>query len=251
MLKVLRFWPIELYLREHTDQLEKAKVCLKKMIRARAETKRDRELHRLRWGLWFDSYDRFLHGKDHASGVFTYEEFRQMVNVARRHEKFPQMNEELSMRAFNSWNDSLDPGVAGASYHDPAELERKEKTAHRIDMELAAVKFQNLWRLSQERMAEVDPSRYIVVSEELRKYRSRVRMQVRMAHFFWAATTFVDEEIHDEAAAAAAEAMRGSENARNEFARVSIRLFPELHCSRSGFPPPSLLTRKVSLLRSL
>ena len=222
MLKVLRFWPTELYLREHASKLEKAKACLSRIIRARGENKRMREVHRERWGRWFDAYDKLLHGEDHASGVFTYEEFRQMVNVARRHEKFPRLTEELAMHAFNSWNDNLDPGLNGASYHDPAD--DKEEQAHRIDLELAAVKIQNLWRLSQERTAELDPSHYIVVSEELRKYRARVRMQIRMAHFFWSATTFVDEELQDEAAAAAAEAMRGSENARTAFARVIVGL---------------------------
>ena len=51
-------------------------------------------------------------------GVFTYEEFSQMIGVVRRYESFPSPSEEMAMHAFNSWNDSLDPGINGADYHE-------------------------------------------------------------------------------------------------------------------------------------
>ena len=147
--RVLRFWPIELELRDRMGALARAKSCLKRMVRLRAENKRERDIHRRRWGAWFEAYDRFLHGTERAAGVFTFEEFSQMISVVRRHEKFPKPTDELAMQAFNAWNDNLDPGVNGADYHDPT---AREDGSHKIDQELAAVKFQNAYRLHKERL---------------------------------------------------------------------------------------------------
>ena len=82
----------------------------------------------------------------------------------------------------------------------------------------------------------------VPVQAELRKYRARVRKQVQLAQSFWSSTTFVDDELQDEAAAAAAEAMRGSENARNAFSRVIVGLGFHLEQSTAGDEKTAVFT---------
>ena len=69
-------------------------------------------MQRGRWKEWFRRYNDYLH-PDMASGVFTLEEFAQMVGVARRQDHYPKPSEDLCLLMFNNWNDELDPTLAG------------------------------------------------------------------------------------------------------------------------------------------
>ena len=104
-------------MRDYAGELGRARSILKKLLRARAEHLEETNIQRKRWNDWFDGYDEFLH-PGRAVGVFTFEEFSQMLGVARRYERYPKPNEELAMKAFNKWNDELDPTLAGESFSE-------------------------------------------------------------------------------------------------------------------------------------
>ena len=80
---MIRFWPIERRLRDYAVELDRARGILKKLLRARAAHLEERKVQRKRWNGWFDGYDEYLH-PGRAVGVFTFEEFSQMLAVARR-----------------------------------------------------------------------------------------------------------------------------------------------------------------------